>query len=322
MKAPLLIENGTILTMDGTRRILDRGHVLVEDGRITAIGDGAMQAPDGVTRIDAAGMVVMPGLIDTHAHAGHMLTKGLGGDSEDWMTITGRIYAEATDPEFWAAEAALSAAERIRCGTTTAALLFGGGPDIMRTEAPDAAEAHLAAIAQMRVREVLAVGPNRPSRKSVYRVHDGASFREVTVSPMAIEPAASAPRAERVTPAPEMAPLVAMPCPEVTLTAPDAVAPVTSNRPLAVPSRVMAPPDAVRWSGSAVEVPSRCRMSLPPLCAIPVPAASVTAVARRSPTRAMLALALPIASEPVAVTVRFADTATAPFESSSIGSVR
>ena len=183
MTMALLIENGTILTMDAERRILDGGYVLVEDGRIAAIGTDVPELPSKVERIDAADMVVMPGLIDTHAHAGHMLTKGLGSDSDAWMTITGRIYAEATDPEFWAAEAALSAAERIKCGTTTAALLFGGGPDIMRTEAPEAAQAHLAAIAEMGVREVLAVGPNRPSTNSVYRTYDGGSYREITVSP-------------------------------------------------------------------------------------------------------------------------------------------
>lgn len=183
MAKTLLIENGTVITMDADRRILEGGYVLVEDGRIAAIGEGMVEVPLEAERIDATGMVVMPGLIDTHAHAGHMLTKGLGGDSEEWMTITGRIYAEATDPEFWAAEAALSAAERIKCGTTTAGLLFGGGPDIMRTEAPEAAEAHLAAIAAMGVREVLAVGPNRPSAKSVYRGYDGGSYREIVVSP-------------------------------------------------------------------------------------------------------------------------------------------
>ncbi|AOF92672.1 amidohydrolase family protein [Sinorhizobium sp. RAC02] len=183
MKKALLIENGAIVTMDADRRILDKGYVLVEHGRITAVGEGAPMAPADAERIDASGMVVMPGLIDTHAHAGHMLTKGLGGDSEDWMNITGRIYAEATDPEFWAAEAALSAAERIKCGTTTAALLFGGGPDIMRTEAPEAAEAHLAAIAEMGVREILAVGPNRPSAKSVYREHRNGSYNEIIVVP-------------------------------------------------------------------------------------------------------------------------------------------
>ena len=183
MTKALLIENGTILTMDAERRILEDGYVLVENGRIAAIGAGTPGAFPAAERIDATGMVVMPGLIDTHAHAGHMLTKGLGDDSEDWMNVTGRIYAEAADPEFWAAEAALSAAERIRCGTTTACLLFGGGPDIMRTEAPDAAEAHLAAIAAMGVREILAVGPNRPSAESVYRAHEDGSYKEIAVSP-------------------------------------------------------------------------------------------------------------------------------------------
>lgn len=183
MTKALSIENGTILTMDADRRILENGYVLVENGRITAIGEGTPDVPPGAERIDAAGMVVMPGMIDTHAHAGHMLTKGLGSDSEDWMNVTGRIYAEAADPEFWAAEAALSAAERIKCGTTTAGLLFGGGPDIMRTETPEAAEAHLATILAMGLREVLAVGPNRPSANSVYRAYDGTSYTQIAVSP-------------------------------------------------------------------------------------------------------------------------------------------
>lgn len=182
MTKTLLIENGVIVTMDAGRRILERGYLLVEDGRIAAIGDEAPAVAPETERIDASGMVVMPGLIDTHAHAGHMLTKGLGSDSEEWMTVTGRIYADATDPEFWAAEAALSAAERIKCGTTTAALLFGGGPDIMRSETPEAAEAHLAAIAEMGVREVLAIGPNRPSAASVYRNYHGELYNEIVVS--------------------------------------------------------------------------------------------------------------------------------------------
>ncbi|MGJ7038695.1 cytosine/adenosine deaminase-related metal-dependent hydrolase [Shinella sp. BE166] len=182
MTKTLLIENGVIVTMDAGRRVLERGYVLVEDGRITAIGVETPAVAPEVERIDAAGMVVMPGLIDTHAHAGHMLTKGLGSDSEEWMTVTGRIYAEATDAEFWGAEAALSAAERIKCGTTTAALLFGGGPDIMRSEAPEAAEAHLAAIAEMGVREILAIGPNRPSAASVYRNYHGKLYNDIVVS--------------------------------------------------------------------------------------------------------------------------------------------
>lgn len=182
MKNALLIENATILTMDGERRILDRGHVLVESGHIAAVGIGGYAGAAPSERIDASGMVAMPGLIDTHAHAGHMLTKGLGGEAEDWMDVTGRIYATATDADFWAAEAALSAAERIKCGTTTAALLFGGGPDIMRSDAPEAAEAHLAAVGGMGIREILAVGPNRTGKDHVYRQYTATSYEDIAVS--------------------------------------------------------------------------------------------------------------------------------------------
>ena len=186
MTQSLLIENGTVLTMDADHGILPGGYVLVEEGRIAAVGDGIPPANvREAQRIDASGMVVMPGLIDTHAHAGHTLTKGLGSDSEAWMNTAGRIYAEAVDDEFWAAEATLSALERIKCGTTTAALLFGGGPDIMRTEAPEPALAHLAAIADMGVREILAVGPNRPTSAHVYRSYARNSHAEIIVSPEA-----------------------------------------------------------------------------------------------------------------------------------------
>ena len=180
----LVIENGVVVTMDAGRRVLSSGYVLMEDGLIAEVGEHATY--DGAAvRIDARGMVVMPGLIDTHAHAGHTLTKGLGDDSDQWMNVTGRIYAEAVDTEFWAAEAELSALERIKCGTTTAALLFGGGPDIMRTEAPEAANAHLAAIAEMGVREVLALGPNRPTTRHVYRDHAQIPAAMIEVSPSA-----------------------------------------------------------------------------------------------------------------------------------------
>ena len=185
MMRPLLIEGGTVVTMDAGRGVLQKGYVLVDEGRIVAVSGTVLDAPADAERIDASGMVVMPGLIDTHAHAGHTLTKGLGNDSEEWMTVTGRIYAQATDSEFWRAEAALSACERIKCGTTTSALLFGGGPDIMRTDDAEAAEAHLAVVRDMGLREVLAVGPNRPDSPWNYRKHARETYTEFEISPRA-----------------------------------------------------------------------------------------------------------------------------------------
>jgi len=70
MPSNYFFENGTII--DGTGAAARPGAVLVEDDKITAIGEDATgrasQMAHGVTRIDARGMTVMPGLIDAHVH--------------------------------------------------------------------------------------------------------------------------------------------------------------------------------------------------------------------------------------------------------------
>ncbi|MFY0636623.1 amidohydrolase family protein [Maricaulis maris] len=63
-----LIANATLLD-PATEGLRPDGHVLVIDGRIEAVGTGALPArPDGVAMIDANGQVLMPGLIDVHVH--------------------------------------------------------------------------------------------------------------------------------------------------------------------------------------------------------------------------------------------------------------
>lgn len=62
----LFIANGNVL--DVHTLTLQAGHsVLVEDGRITAIGP-QLQAPEGAQVVDAKGYTVMPGMIDLHVH--------------------------------------------------------------------------------------------------------------------------------------------------------------------------------------------------------------------------------------------------------------
>ena len=65
----LIIENGRIV--DGTGAPAFDGSVLVQDGKIAAVGETAdTQAASipNLRRIDATGQTVMPGLIDTHCH--------------------------------------------------------------------------------------------------------------------------------------------------------------------------------------------------------------------------------------------------------------
>src|SRR5688572_8318427 len=62
----ILIADGVVLTMDPNLGDFERADVLIEGSRIAAVGPN-LQAP-GATRIDAAGMIVMPGFIDSHRH--------------------------------------------------------------------------------------------------------------------------------------------------------------------------------------------------------------------------------------------------------------
>jgi dihydroorotase (multifunctional complex type) len=57
----LAIEGGTVVTRDGRA---DR-HVYVRDGRIAAVSEERRPADE---RVDAAGLLVMPGMIDVHVH--------------------------------------------------------------------------------------------------------------------------------------------------------------------------------------------------------------------------------------------------------------
>lgn len=162
----LLIDGGVVITMDRDRRIIDDGAVAITGGRIVAVGpSGLVKKVSGPAKqtIDASGRVVLPGLIDAHAHAGHALTRSLGaGDPETWMGACDAIYAGGSDPTFWEAEAALASLERLKCGVTTAAVLLGGGDNILRTDDPAYGERHIAAVLRVGVREMLAVGACRP----------------------------------------------------------------------------------------------------------------------------------------------------------------
>src|ERR1700728_3253720 len=61
-----LFKGGTVVTMDPTVPNLSTGDVLVDGGRIAAVGVN-LQAGDAEV-IDASGSIVMPGLIDAHHH--------------------------------------------------------------------------------------------------------------------------------------------------------------------------------------------------------------------------------------------------------------
>jgi len=70
----IALTNVKILTMNESNDILDRATILIENNRIAAIGR-RVDIPDGAREYDLRGHVVMPGMVDAHAHYGTLLSQ-------------------------------------------------------------------------------------------------------------------------------------------------------------------------------------------------------------------------------------------------------
>lgn len=168
-----------VITLDATRRVIPDGAVAMRGGRILAVGTAAgiaTQFPAPARVIEARGKAVLPGLIDTHAHAGHGLVKTLGnGDSAAWSEACRTIRSSASPASFWFAEARLVGLERLKAGVTTGVSVLGGGDCIMRLDAPAAGEARARAIAEIGIRDIMALGPRRPPFPHDFVMEDGST---------------------------------------------------------------------------------------------------------------------------------------------------
>jgi len=83
--------------------------------------------------LDAAGKVVMPGLINTHTHAAMVMFRGLGNDLNlmDWLQkYIFPAEAKTVSPEFVRIGTKLAALEMIESGTTTFADMYYFEDDI------------------------------------------------------------------------------------------------------------------------------------------------------------------------------------------------
>src|SRR2546427_5053052 len=120
----LIVSGGTVVTMDGSRRVIENGAVAVQTGRIVAVGHTADLDRNYTARevISAAGKVIIPGLINGHTHVPMTLFRGLADDLDLQEWLTKYIFpAEAKNvtEEFVRVGTRLGLAEMIRGGTTT-----------------------------------------------------------------------------------------------------------------------------------------------------------------------------------------------------------
>jgi imidazolonepropionase-like amidohydrolase len=131
--APTALVGATIFTGTGER--IDKGTVLMKDGKIESVGANTT-APAGYVVVDAKGKWITPGIIDVHSHLGVYPSPGVAAHSDG---------NEATDPntaEVWAEHSVWPQDEGFnaarRGGITTlqilpgSANLFGGRSVILR----------------------------------------------------------------------------------------------------------------------------------------------------------------------------------------------
>lgn len=129
----VLITNAMIL--DGIGGMIEGGSVLLQDGRISAIGED-ITAPDGADTIDAEGKWVTPGIVDNHSHLGVYASPGVhahADGNEVTAPVTAEVWAEhgiwPQDPGFPRALAGGITALQILPGSAN---LFGGRGVILK----------------------------------------------------------------------------------------------------------------------------------------------------------------------------------------------
>lgn len=117
----LLITGGLVLSLDNGVGTFKNGAVAVTGDRIAAVGPAEdFQRASAGRVLDAAGGIIMPGLVNTHTHAAMTLFRGLADDLPLMNWLNDHIFpaeAKLTDETvYWGS--LLACAEMIRCGTT------------------------------------------------------------------------------------------------------------------------------------------------------------------------------------------------------------
>ena len=110
------IANAYVMTMDGALGDIADGAVHVKDGAIVAVGK---DVSGGGGEIDGTGMIVMPGLVETHWHMWNTLYRSFAGDKpeEGYFPTVARFGQQMTPDDIFQSTR-LSAAEAINSGTT------------------------------------------------------------------------------------------------------------------------------------------------------------------------------------------------------------
>lgn len=137
MECDLLLEGGTILTLDSCWHLHDPGYLAIRNGRIADIGP--MPAPQGLQAaevLNLSGSLVMPGYVNTHTHIAMSAFRGAGEDMPDRLSrFIFPLEKAMVSPELVYDASLFTIAEMVRSGTTCFADMYYFEEEVARAAA-------------------------------------------------------------------------------------------------------------------------------------------------------------------------------------------
>ena len=158
----LLLTEGTVVTMDQKRRIIEDGAVAVDQGKILFVGsskEAEVKFPEVRKTINCRNHAVMPGFVDVHGHGGHALIRGAIFDTSNWMAAVTQLYNHYVTDDYWYYEGRVSALDHLRAGITTSVCIIGAQ---QRCDDPVFSINHAKGYSETGLREVVCTGPSQP----------------------------------------------------------------------------------------------------------------------------------------------------------------
>jgi 5-methylthioadenosine/S-adenosylhomocysteine deaminase len=117
----IAIEHGLVLTMDRENRVIEDGRVVVEGRDIVAVEPfDSVPGPACDFVIDAAGKIVLPGLVNAHTHLCMVYGRTIGPERRllEWLDLLMPMMAAMDDEALYVAEL-LGCVENIKNGNTS-----------------------------------------------------------------------------------------------------------------------------------------------------------------------------------------------------------
>jgi cytosine/adenosine deaminase-related metal-dependent hydrolase len=113
-----LLRGGHVISMDASVGDLPQGDVLIEDGRIAAVGP---EIGADAEILDMTGRIVVPGFVDTHRHTWEASIRGVAPDAtlDDYFVDILDTFAPLYTPEDVYAANLAGALECLNAGITT-----------------------------------------------------------------------------------------------------------------------------------------------------------------------------------------------------------